>query len=523
MEKKSFKGEREIKIVNSFRFAKSYANYISGKTAFAEISNKDFLITNFDTKPLEGFELPADFPNCCKWHKKIYDQSLDKFNEFPGCCEQHKPIAQQYWFDKSHYMYVPLKVVTTIAYTLNCVSRNINNVNWFKEITDYIQYTLDSFGQFPHGFGSPLGVGQYISCVEVNIASSKDISPEKKERLLAYIHGLTNVPQKSKAPDLEKLIKIYREWIGLFPFEISYLSHLKPRLENLLPVLCGPIETNMYTGISSSKLATKKDIISFITDLTNYVINELNAVEAFKKGLIKNNSQTQIEVLNARHKVNLKEMSFSGSPSGHAYIKLLKKWLKSEKRYLSELSEILTIENSSETFVFNIIDGIKLLQAGDTNEDCITTIRNKGSNKEAKVRHWFKNFLAARYQGSVVTSEEQNGSGRMDLKIYHERIGTKVMEFKGWWNSDKKNLVEQVINYLTDFEGEGFIFMINDLEKKDISQPYRKLIEDSKTGFRANSWEEHLIDNSTISYFLSKHKLGIKEKIIYHFIFNVNF
>ena len=111
----------------------------------------------------------------------------------------------------------------------------------------------------------------------------------------------------------------------------------------------------------------------------------------------------------------------------------------------------------------------------------------------------------------------------MDLKIYHERIGTKVMEFKGWWNSDKKNLVEQVINYLTDFEGEGFIFMINDLEKKDISQPYRKLIEDSKTGFRANSWEEHLIDNSTISYFLSKHKLGIKEKIIYHFIFNVNF
>ncbi|WP_343556320.1 hypothetical protein [Sphingobacterium sp.] len=523
MEDKSFKSIREIKIIHPSIFAKSYANYLDGKTAFAEISNKDFLITNFDTEPPEGFQLPEGFPNCCKWHKQIYEQALGNFNEFPGCCEQHKPIAQQYWFDKSDYMYVPLKVVTAIAYTLSCVNQSIKNVNWFKEITDYIKYTIDSFGQFPHGFGSPIGVGQYISCVEFNIADSKEISPQKKEMLHAYFLRLTNVPKKGKRPDLEELIKIYREWISLFPFEISYLSHLKRKLENLLPVLRGPIETNMYTGISSSKLATKKDIINFITDLTNYVINELNAVEAFKKGLIKNNSQTQIEILNARHKVKLKEVTLSGSQSEKTYIKLLKKWLKSEKRYLSELSVILKTGNSNETFVFNIIDGIKLLQAGDTNEDCITTIRNRGSNKEAKVRHWFKNFLAARYQGSVVTSEEENGPGRMDLKIYHEAFGTKVMEFKGWWNSDKKGSVEQIINYLTDFEGEGFIFMINDLEKKDISQSYRKLIEDPKTGFQTDSWQDHPIENSTISYFVSKHKLGIKEKIIYHFIFNVNF
>jgi hypothetical protein len=523
MKNKSFMGQREIRIINPTNFAQSYADYLSGKTSFAEVSNKDFLIPKFDTKPMEGFQLPEGFPNCCKWHKKIYDQSLEMFNQFPGCCEQHKPIAQQYWFDKSDYMYVPLKVVTCIEYTLNCINEKLNNKNWYKEITDYIKYTVYSFGQFPHGFGSPLGIGQYTSCVEINIADSNDIPTEKKERLIAYFQGLNNVPKKTKKPDIEKLIKIYREWINIFPFEVSYLSHLKPRLENLLPILCEPIETNIYTGISSSKLASKKDVIHFITDLTSYIITELNALEAFKKGFIKNSSQTQIEVLNARHKIMLKEITIIDSPSEKAYIKLLKKWLKTETAYLGELGTILKTENSNETFVLNIIDGIKLLQTGDTNESCITTIRNKGSNKEAKIRHWFKNFLAARYKGSIVTAEEENGPGRMDLKIYHQELGTKVMEFKGWWNTDKKGSVQQVINYLTDFEGEGYIFMINHLDKKDISKSYRKLIEDPKTGYHSNSWEEHPIENSTISYFLSKHRLGIKTKTIYHLIFNVNF
>lgn len=517
------KGQREFKIINPAKFSHSYQEFINGKQEFAEISSKDFMIPQFDVEPIAGFVAPEHFPNCCQVHKNIYQQALEKFNDFPNCCDAHKPIAQQGWFDKSEYMYLPMKIVTTITYTMDCIGRSISNVDWYKEITHYIKETIDSYGQFPHGFGSPLGVSQYVSCIEANVIDDTEIPTEKKEKIIAYFRSLEKDGGKKTAPDLQKLISIYREWVRIFPFEISYLSHLKPRLQNLLPIFCGPIETNIYSGISSSKMATKEDVIKFVTDLTAYIIKELNAVEAFKKGLIKSTAKTQIELLNAKHKIALERLTFTGSENERAYIKTLKKWLKSERSYLSSLGELLKADYSNEAFALNMIDGIRLLQAGDTNQDCITTIRNKGKDKEAKVRNWFKDFLFARYKDSVVTAEEQNGNGRMDLKIYHQMLGTKVLEFKGWWNQGKGRTSEQIISYLTDFEGEGFIVIINHLVQKDIKKPYRSLVEDPKTGFQDGTWKEYAVKNAPISYFSSTHKIGIQEKTIFHFIFNVNF
>ena len=94
------------------------------------------------------------------------------------------------------------------------------------------------------------------------------------------------------------------------------------------------------------------------------------------------------------------------------------------------------------------------------------------------------------------------------------------MEFKGWWNQDKTNLPEQICSYLTDFENEGYSFMINHLKSKDISLEYKDLITQSVTNFIADSWKEHKFENTDMIYYESRHKFGVKEKIIYHFIFN---
>jgi hypothetical protein len=523
MERAVFKTHRNVTIINSDRFMNSYKEYLAGKTHFAELSGRDFYISAFETKPMPGFEFPKSFPNCCKSHKRIAKQALDRFNQFPFCCDLHKGLASTPWFDKTDYTYVPQKVLNTIVYTLACIAECINHENWYKEITDYIQYTIDSYGQFPFGYGGAAGINEYIGCIENNIPSIEGVSVKKKEQLIAFIDALGDKGWDNKQPDLNQLIDIYKQWLRIFPFELSYLSHLEPHFRKQIPILCGPFETNIYTGITSSKIIEKKELINFLTESTLAIIKAVNAVEAFKKNQLQDKVATRIEILNAKHKLQLETLSFKGKESENAYLKILKKWLKQEKEYVEELTDIIRDDYSTTTFILNLVEGMKLLQSGDTNEDCLVTIRNKGKGKETKFRHWFRTFLAARYKGSVVTAEEENGPGRMDLKIYHQHLGTKVIEFKGWWNRDKGGTTTQLINYLTDFEGDGFIFMINNLEQKDIVADYKDLVEQEGTAYEPASWLAHQVPNSDFAYYESKHKSAIKMKTIYHFVFNVNF
>lgn len=97
----------------------------------------------------------------------------------------------------------------------------------------------------------------------------------------------------------------------------------------------------------------------------------------------------------------------------------------------------------------------------------------------------------------------------------------KVIEFKGWWNNDKKLIINQICSYLTEFESEGFIFMIND-KHLDITKKYKEMIQSPAMNFIENSWTEISVEPSGYSYFISKHNISRKGKTIYHFIFPIH-
>lgn len=92
-----------------------------------------------------------------------------------------------------------------------------------------------------------------------------------------------------------------------------------------------------------------------------------------------------------------------------------------------------------------------------------------------------------------------------------------------WFIRISTGTTEQLINYLTDFESEGYIVMINHLEKKNIAGDYQQQVEDPDTKFVSGSWFVHTFPSSNFSYYESKHHLGIEVKTIFHFILNVNF
>jgi hypothetical protein len=346
--------------------------------------------------------------------------------------------------------------------------------------------------------------------------------PSSKKRNLSPLLKKYNEPsEKVEQTDINFLISKYKEWLKIFPFELSFFNHLKPYFERQIPILSSKGETNIYTNLTGFKIKTKKELISFLTSTTLLIIKEINTQELYQKNLLNNRKDLQLEIILAKHRIKIEALDKSDWGDRKSYIKLLKQWLKGEKEFLKEIGLLFKDSASQIDFIEDFLDGIRTLQKNDTNEPCIINVRENKPDKESSFRYWFKNFFAARYKDASVTAEEEKGNGRIDLKVSHKLFGEKIIEFKGWWNQDKRNSPEQICNYLTDFENNGYIFMINHLKSKDISYDYKDLVTQSIQNFIDSSWKEHKFENTDMVYYESKHKFGVKEKIIYHFIFNV--
>src|SRR4051794_16240543 len=177
----------DLTVINPEAFISAFEAIRCGKVHVASISNKDFEVKQKPTKPLDGYEAPSEFPNCCEGHKQIFKIAEESLAAFPNCCKAHKKLNSAHWFKKENYSYLPEKLVTTVAYTFHCVSKCINSSDWYKKITDYIDYTKKSFGQFPEVYGPPLGCKMYLHNIEKNIEADKDIPVHKKEKILAFI------------------------------------------------------------------------------------------------------------------------------------------------------------------------------------------------------------------------------------------------------------------------------------------------------------------------------------------------
>ncbi len=169
-------------------------------------------------------------------------------------------------------------------------------------------------------------------------------------------------------------------------------------------------------------------------------------------------------------------------------------------------------------FVHDFVEGIKALQEADDTAECIRLHRT-GKTNEASFRNWFVTWLKAR--GYSVEAEPEKGKGYIDLKAVHPTTGSKIVEFKGWWNSDKDQVIAQVCKYLTEFEGDGYIFMINHT-KTSIKDRYQNLIQSPELSYIDGSWRAIRYGSSAYEYYVSEHRMLHGVKQVHHFIFQVH-
>ena len=333
----------------------------------------------------------------------------------------------------------------------------------------------------------------------------------------------SNQPNKktdTNEHDLELLVQIYKEWLRVFPFDIPYLKAAKQHFESSIPVFKGPGETNMYTGITAMGMKSKKEMLDFVKEATLTIITTLNAADLFEKGLLTDTAAAELKLLTANRKIEIEQLKLPANAGANNYLKILKEWLTGEKKFVSQLRLKVGGATYDEQFRQCLIDAVSHFQRNSINEPCIANVLNKGSGRETMVRYAFKNFLSARFPDATVVAEEEMGNGYMDLTFYQPLLSRKVIEFKGWWNYDKKDIAFQVSKYLTDFEHEGYILMINHTNK-NITSLYKALLMKDNMNYLTESWIEHSIPNRNFLYFSSSHQFGVSPKKIYHIIFNI--
>lgn len=310
---------------------------------FIEIDAEHFTLSAFETKPIEGYEVPTNketgeqFPNCCLFHKSVFEGVESWFSKFPNCCDQHKAMVSKWWYNKANYSGIAEKIVKQLSYTEHHISERINIDDWYKDITDYIEYNVSSFGH------PAIGLHLYLGNVQHYIKNTNSEIPKNKRlRLIEFIETYYNSPKEQTKTDLNILYSTYQKWLKVFPFEISFFSTLKPHFEKQLPILNGKPETNKYTGLAKVKMHTKGSLIDVLLNLTNNLLTQINTTTLYEKGLLTEPQKIKLELVLNERKMKLKQGYVNSSKDEEQrYRKILKEWFADEKRFIDEVTPIV--------------------------------------------------------------------------------------------------------------------------------------------------------------------------------------
>ena len=313
---------------------------------FIEIDAEHFTLSAFETKPIEGYEVPTNketgeqFPNCCPFHKSVFEGAESWFSKFPNCCDQHKAMVSKWWYNKANYSGIAEKIVKQLSYTEHHISERINIDDWYKDITDYIEYNVSSFGH------PAIGLHLYLGSVQHYIKNTKSEIPKiKRQVLIEFIETYYNNPidiDKTNKTDLNVLYSTYQKWFKVFPFEISFFSTLKPHFEKQLPILNGKPEYNPYLKVSKVKMHTKGSLIDVLLSLTNNLLTQINPYTLYEKGLLTEPQKIKLElVLNEMRIDNEKGYLSQKQNEEQRYRDILKKWFNRQKRFIDEVAPIV--------------------------------------------------------------------------------------------------------------------------------------------------------------------------------------
>lgn len=296
----------------------------------------------------------------CHWCSKNLQRLSEQFQAkhdgdskllaFPFCCAKHAMLTTEVegfkreWFDK-----VPDMTAKKIMYVYNHIINHQGSKNWEKEISDYMEYAVKSFGTMPLNCGNPLFLSDFFAVIKNLLELHQELKVEVKDLVIKKIDTYYIKNQTSDS-DFNELMETYQKWLDLFPFDLSFFKPLKSRFDSQLPFMETATYTNKYTGETSSKLITKEFLFSALIKTTSKLLTQLNTATLFEKGELTEPEKIKLELVIQSRKLSLKRGYFSDlSDQELEFNQALEKWFKDEKDFLNEITPLL--QNATEQTV----------------------------------------------------------------------------------------------------------------------------------------------------------------------------
>jgi hypothetical protein len=460
-----FIGETKIEPIN-----------FCGKNIGWILSSKDGLfIPPSEIQPTKG---EHDFTTCegCQKSLAVFTERLtEKFegnNErmaFPFCCPYHSNLVKVIEFNRALFTNAPEMVAKKIVYTNQHIINNHGSENWYKEITDYIEWVVESFGQMPIDCGEPLYLSDYFFYVSDLLERDRRVGAEKKARLLEFLSAYRD-PTGSPKIDLNILYSTYEKWFKLFPFEISFFQDLKPYYEDCLFFVKGKPETNIYSGMAKAKLHTKSSLVEVLVDITDSLLTQINGVTLYENGLITDASKIKLELIISSRKLKLKQGYKNSSPNEEQrYRKILKDWFKDEKKFFDEIIPLLkaappqqietkTDKLKAELGKYGFFELPKVKQLSELGKQSLIELVSTNGLPYSIAMFDFLDFL------KHIESQYFKTKGKLNKEIAR------------WFNSDEEGrAVKGNISSLSDYSTENKGRYTAHTHKENVKKDYLKL------------------------------------------------
>lgn len=313
---------------------------------FVSIPVEEIIRFPFFTNPISGFKFPInsetgdEYPNCCESHRKINMEILKWYTKFPNCCKQHRELSKKKGFKKSNYDMLLKHIPNCIIYTAYHISSKINNDDWFKDISYYIQYTKFSFGT------PAIGWHLYQNALKAILNQIDQKIPLEKKRRIIELLGTnkkdSNSDENDTKTDLNILHGVYQKWLKIFPFELSFFKSLKNQFKSQLPFLVGELDYNPYLKMAIAQMHTKDSLIEALMELTNKIITQINTKQLFIQGNLNEPEKLKLEILLNERELKLKQGYVNQSKDEEQrFRKILKEWFNDEKKFIDEITPLL--------------------------------------------------------------------------------------------------------------------------------------------------------------------------------------
>lgn len=307
----------------------------------------------FSIKPTEGAHNYESCNDCKKLRIKLIKIINEKTQVFPLCCERHKKLIHFPHYQKSNYEGLEEQIADKIIFSHHHIINYIDTRDWYENITEYIQYAMESFGSFPAEFGCGFMLTYYVEVlsqltikIEDKLTSDKVSINELKIRInkiSAFIDNqLQPVGSKSKSnTDFNLLLSTYDKWYKTFPFDLSYFKPQKEKFQHNLPLFTNEFITNRYSGETFRKANTKENLIRILVDITRQLVTSINGLYLLNKGELNDTDSIAIELILKNRELQLSEMASQDNTERKQYIKILKKWFKEEQAFITAIKPLL--------------------------------------------------------------------------------------------------------------------------------------------------------------------------------------